>query len=61
MSAPVFAGLVTQLYAAVRATPGLEGARLGHLNPFLYCECALGKRRDLAFCLKCMCLFLKSR
>lgn len=38
VSAPTFAGVVMQLNAALRATPGLEGARLGYLNPFLYCE-----------------------
>ena len=35
VSTPVFAGLVMQLNAAVRATPGLEDCKLGYINPFL--------------------------
>lgn len=34
-TAPAFAGLVQQLNAAIRATPGLERCNLGFLNPFL--------------------------
>ena len=33
ISAPVLAGLVAHLNAAIRATPGLEGQRIGYMNP----------------------------
>ncbi|KAL4457627.1 hypothetical protein ABPG75_012492 [Micractinium tetrahymenae] len=36
VSAPVFAGLVMQLNAAIRATPGLEKCKIGYMTPFLY-------------------------
>lgn len=36
VTAPVFAGLVAQLNAAIRATAGLETAKIGYMNPFLY-------------------------
>jgi hypothetical protein len=34
--APAFAGLVAELNAAIRATPGLEDKKIGYMNPFLY-------------------------
>ena len=36
MAAPTFAGLVTQINAAIRATKGLEKKTIGWMNPFLY-------------------------
>ncbi len=36
MSAPAFAGLVTQLNAKIRSTPGLRRQTIGFMNPFLY-------------------------
>ena len=36
VTAPVWAGLVARLNAAVRATPGLENRTMGFMNPFLY-------------------------
>lgn len=35
ISAPVFAGLVMQLNAAIRATPGLERCKIGYMTPFM--------------------------
>jgi tripeptidyl-peptidase-1 len=35
-SSPTFAGLVAELNAAIRATPGLENKKIGYMNPFLY-------------------------
>ena len=36
VTAPAMAGLVAQLNAAIRATPGFEKKTIGFMNPFLY-------------------------